>query len=274
MRFGPLNNVKEVPAPLSGMSFGLNRDTEITELVSGGRSIYRAPTSYKSFDMSWKGGTEGLQQLVNMYTGVFGDGPFYMADPRYETDNLLPQRWASTYQLATTLNGWGSPTVTTGVTAAYSGKALKITRAASALPTYNEVPQATQVVLVKQGESVFVNVSASKWGGTAWLRWRGIKADGTYSAPTDIWGGIEVLPVGHEYIAVAISLYLAPGASMLVNWISVAQGVPISGERAGRGVGAVQFTGNIQGNLVGNKVDRIGLTVGVTEVEQAPIPWL
>ena len=52
-RFGPQGHMVEIPAPLSGMGFDLERDVTTSELVSGERSVYRTPLGFKSFSMDW-----------------------------------------------------------------------------------------------------------------------------------------------------------------------------------------------------------------------------
>lgn len=273
IKFGPLRNLKDIPAPLADMSFDYDRDTEVTELASGGRSIYRAPTGFKTFDMSWAGGTAGLQDLMDMYSGEYGSGPFYMFDPRYANDNLLPTRWASTYQLAQCLNGWGKPEILPSNIPNKSGKALRVSRTSADSVGGSEVTAATVTVLVEPGRAVNISVVGGSTGG-AGLRWRGISADGTASAPSYKWSSGEIIAEGHSYVAVALSFYVPPGSSLFVEYLNLTHRTPTGGALTGKGVGAVQFNDTLQGTLASAAVDRIGLTVGLTEVQDAPTPWL
>lgn len=111
MYFGVLENIQEIPAPKSGMGFASETDTEVTELVSGGRSVYRAPTAFKSFNMTWATTADRLRYLIALYNGQFGSGPFYLADPTAHQENVLPARWAAGWQLAHQAGGWCRPTV-------------------------------------------------------------------------------------------------------------------------------------------------------------------
>jgi len=109
--FGVPGAIEEIRAPESGMGFNNNRDSTETQLVSGGRSVYRAPVSFKSFNLSWKSNSAGLRHLIDLYNGQFGPGPFYLTDPTASAENVLPARWANTWQLAHQANGWCKPVV-------------------------------------------------------------------------------------------------------------------------------------------------------------------
>lgn len=114
MLFGPVGRQVSVPYPESGMAVVNNLKAETTDLLSGELSIYRPPVTYKTYNMSWKGGSAALQPLVDVHSGVYGPGPFYITDPtaNFQGNNLLPSKWASSYMLAHVCNGWGSPVVT------------------------------------------------------------------------------------------------------------------------------------------------------------------
>lgn len=111
MYFGVPGAIAEVRCPESGMGFVDNRDSEITELVSGGRSVYVAPTTYRTFSMSWSANSQKLRHLIDTYNGQYGNGPFYISDPTSEGANVLPARWSNAWQLAHQANGWCKPVV-------------------------------------------------------------------------------------------------------------------------------------------------------------------
>lgn len=111
MYFGAPGAIAEVWCPESGMGFVDNVDTEVTELVSGGRSVYRAPTTYRTFSMSWSANSQKLRHLIDTYNGQFGNGPFYLTDPTADQSNVLPARWSNAWQLAHQANGWCKPVV-------------------------------------------------------------------------------------------------------------------------------------------------------------------
>lgn len=111
MLFGPVGRQVQVPWPQSGMGVDNNLTTETTELLSGEQSVYRAPVTYKTFNMSWKGGAAKLQGIIDVHSGVYGNGPFYITDPMgaVQGTNLLPAKWAAPHLLRHVVNGWCSP---------------------------------------------------------------------------------------------------------------------------------------------------------------------
>jgi hypothetical protein len=114
MLFGAIGRQVTVPYPESGMAVVNTLKAETTDLLSGELSVYRPPVTYKTYNMSWKGGSAALQPLLDVHSGVYGPGPFYLTDPvaGLQGNNLLPSKWASSYLLSHVCNGWGSPTVT------------------------------------------------------------------------------------------------------------------------------------------------------------------
>lgn len=139
MYFGIPGNIQTIPYPESGMGFDNAVDAEVTNLVSGGRSVFRTPTAFKTLKLSWKGGTAGLASVIDMYNGQFGQGPFFMNDFTATQNNVLPSRWANSWQLAHQCNGWCKPVVnsltpTTGspaVTVPNTNKSVTLTQATS-----------------------------------------------------------------------------------------------------------------------------------------------
>ena len=109
--FGVPGAVREIPAPDSGLGFTSNAEAEVTQLVSGGQSVWRPATAYRSFDMSWRGSSKTLRTLIDMFNGQYGPGPFYITDPSANQLNVLPPRWANSWQLAHQANGWCRPVV-------------------------------------------------------------------------------------------------------------------------------------------------------------------
>lgn len=110
--FGVPGNIQIIPYPESGMGYDNAVDAEVTALVSGGRSVYRPSTAFKTLKLNWKGSTAGLANVIDMYNGQFGQGPFYLNDPTMTQNNILPSRWANSWQLAYQCNGWCKPVVT------------------------------------------------------------------------------------------------------------------------------------------------------------------
>lgn len=111
MLFGPIGNQVEIPWPQSGMGNDVNLYTETTDLLSGEQAVYRAPVTYKTYNMSWKGGAMKLQPIIDVFTGTYGNGPYYITDSvaGVQGYNLLPAKWAACHLLRHICNGWGSP---------------------------------------------------------------------------------------------------------------------------------------------------------------------
>lgn len=273
MRFGTLANLKDFTAPKSGMGFGLNHDVTTSELVTGGRAAYRSPVGYKTFNMSWAGGTENLGDFMDIFEGAYGNGPYYMSDPRAKGQNILPARWASPWMLGHVSNGWGKPFVSQNGTTAYpESHDVTFTHGAGVPATKFNSPFST-TVLLEDG----VKYNFRVWGvatGGAQLRATAYNQGGAetpISLPLSSSGATSADFTTYKG-AVKLSLYLPAGSTLKLQHIELMAQVdglypddkPF---HMGRGVGAVQFTGNIQGNLVSSKVDRIGLSVEVTEVE-------
>lgn len=275
--FGPLGHMVEIPAPKSGMGFDLNRDVTASELVSGGRAVYRTPLGYKAFNMSWAGGTTGLGDFMDIFEGAYGNGPFYMLDPRSAGQNLLPTRWASCWQLGHVANGWRKPFVGLGfpylgMVATPENKYVEFTGAAN-LATWDRYSPFSIMVPLEKGKSY--NLRA--WG----------RATGAARVLCEVWDGAATEPATSFAVpltganSTAINTNTYPGKQMFVKLVlDVGRNTTLTlqhmellatplptGFKMGRGVGALQFNGNIQGNLIGNKIDRIGLSVGLTEVE-------
>jgi hypothetical protein len=114
IKFGVPGKVVDIPAPQVGMKFTNGRDIEETKLASGGRSVYAAPTTYKSFSANWTSYDYKLRALVDMYRGAWGTQAFWIEDKTADPVNVLPARWGSPHQLASVANGWCLPQVALG----------------------------------------------------------------------------------------------------------------------------------------------------------------
>lgn len=281
--FGVPGAIQEVRPPESGMSFDTTVDTEVTELVSGGRSIYRAPTAFKSFSLGWKSGSTGLQHLINTYNGQFGGGPFYMTDPSAGQDNILPARWSNPYMLAYQANGWCRPYVSPWPIAQVpnalsyrSNRRLHLTQALSGSGVLLEGVLRTRHIRVP-GMPYRLAALGFATGGAA------IKVRG-YNASTDSWvvlntftnftgGSSEVLAATDTtYSMLELDIYMPLGSTLLLRGITFGTTdyqttKPNEFMPPGQGVGAVQFSGTGAGTLVSSVIDRIGLTLDFTEVQ-------
>lgn len=267
MLFGPIGNMQAVPYPEQGMAWDHNRDTEVTELLSGGRHVYEAPTPYKSFSLSYKGGTQGLQPLIDLRTGVYGPGPFYLIDFNFTAGNVLPTRWASAYMLKHIADGWCAPEVIESTTA-LAGRA-------SVFTNYGQFPTL--------GESLILPVIPGKgywlraWGdrtGSAVLRvsarhsatgaWSVI---GNYVPTTGGTQELQVVGASSVYHAVKLEIVCPANSTITFDHINLLTEAGTAIRKPGLGVGAVKFSSGISGNIVSKRFDRIGLSLDLTETE-------
>lgn len=264
----------EIPAPKSGLGFDLNRDVTTTELVSGGRAVYRTPLGYKAFSMSWAGGTAGLGDFMDMFEGAYGNGPFYILDPRSKGQNLLPMRWASCWQLGHMANGWCRPAVNTqsGGTITPEKREVVFTGKANALNPGVDTSPFRVLIPVEYGKQYSIKAWGTATGGAQLLATPYV--DTSALTPRNVvLDGATVTTHTPAYLNngnfIQFTLYVPTGATLTLRHIELYQGPYTDGKtwHMGRGVGAVQFDGSMQGTLTSNKIDRIGLSVGMTEVE-------
>lgn len=283
MYFGLPGALQEIRCPESGMGFVSTIDSEETPLVSGGRSVYRAPTAYKTFSMSWAANSTKLRHLIDCYNGQFGRGPFYLTDPSIGQDNVLPPRWSNAWQLAHQANGWCKP-----VTMEWP---VSTVPSASQYQT-NRILQLTQVVgttnLVTQGvlKSRYIRIPGKAYrfaavggaSGGAAIRIRG------YDVSTNSWTLIttfttftgisaEIIPASNTtYSFIELDIYMPSGSQLVLRGMALGTTDfqttdPNNYMPVGQGIGAVQFASQSAGNLVSARIDRIGLSLDFTEVE-------
>lgn len=177
MLFGPIGNQVEVPWPQSGMGSDVNLYTETTDLLSGEQAVYRAPVTYKTFNMSWKGGAMKLQPLVDVYSGVYGTGPYYITDmlAGVQGYNLLTAKWAASHLLAHICNGWGSPVISAQI---ITPERRQVTFTASS-DDPSEFPKPA-VVPVIPGKPLHFKAWGSATGGALMRVYR-------YKRSTNVW---------------------------------------------------------------------------------------
>lgn len=269
IRIGYPGNTFEIPAPSTGMNFASNSDTEVTELDSGGRFVYRKPTTFKSFNMSWRSVTPMMQPLIDMYNRRYGDQPFYLQDMRGGQGNILPARWAYCYQLASlfgavgraeTLN-FGNPYVR------FTGNRY-----------YRESGAPTTMHMLLEGHNHYLAAFGTATAGAGviyrlhnkttgvWGSWtlRAPQVVGT--APLNVCTAVQ----SQTYDFIEIGLRLTPtGVLTLTNMDFSTTDYRSSEEplRHSEGVGALEFTNTLDGELVMLRAQKIGLSVDMTEVE-------
>lgn len=270
MLFGPLGRMLPIPYPESGMGWDHNRDTEVTTLVSGGRHVYEAPTPFKSFKLEYKAGTADLQNLVDIFTGAYGTGPYYLVDFNYSAGNILPTRWASAGMLRHVAGSWGAPV---GVPSS-----VALTGEASVFSNLGQFPDTgiSQIVATVPGAPAYLRL----WGtrtGSASVR------TSVLDAVTNVWsspvnhvpsaspGSVAVISAAdgeaNTYSAIKLELYVPSGSTLTLDHINLTGSTGDSSRQPGRGVGAVSFTENLSGNIQTKRFDRIGLSLDLVEVE-------
>lgn len=268
--FGPLGRQVAIPYPLTGMTVTSEATSEESTLLSGGLNVYRAPTTHKSYSMNYKGGVSGLQPLVDMHAGMYGRGPFYMIDPLAEKGNLLPTRWASPWQLTYIANGWCDPLLGTqsdtpeGQLARFTGNSIDSSEGLRI------------AVPVVPGQPMYLKAWGSVVGGAGVRVYRLVKATGewqlvTRHVPTLVAGSttLHIAANSGLYSAYKFVLYAPSGTTLSLYHMDVSTTPPPTDSfRSGQGVGALQFVGELAGNVVSSVSGRIGLSVNLKEIER------
>lgn len=270
MLFGPLNHMLPIPYPQSGMGWDHARDIEETVLVSGGRHVYRAPTPYRKYKLSYVGGTPGLQNLVDIHSGVYGPGPFYLLDLNYRAGNMLPTRWASAYMLRHIVSNWCAP-LESASAPALAGKQVTFTN-------LGQFPSTgiSEILATVPGQPLYLHLWGVRTGTAAvnvYLR----------NASTGVWGAPVVCVPGsspsevtiinttdgtaNTYSAVKLELYCPSGSNLTLDHINLSTITGEATRKPGLGVGAVQFVTDLSGNVVTTAFDQIGLSIDLAEVE-------
>lgn len=258
MLFGPIDNMQTIPCPATGMGWSFERDSEVTELDSGGRHVYRAPTGFKTFGMSFTAGTAGLEPLIDVFQGVYGEGPFYLTDPNYTSGNVLPARWASSYKLGFIADGWCAPKQVVS-TSAKAKKAVVFEN------TGRHVEVGPSIILPAIPDKTFY---VKVWGtrtGTAAVRLYTLTAGSWTLASTIVpsaTGTVEVTATE----SIMLELVCPSGSTLTLDHINVTT-ASSNVREPGKGVGAVQFTNTLSGSIQTKRYDRIGLSLDLTEVE-------
>ena len=270
MLFGPLGKMLPVPYPEADMNWDQGRDTETTTLLSGGRHVYTAPTPFRSYKLQYKGGTADLQNLVDIYNGVYGKGPYYLLDFNYTAGNLLPTRWASSYMLAYVAGSWCNPTV--------SSSSAALAGLVTTFSNLGQFPAAgiSQIVATVPGQPAYLHL----WGtrtSTASVQTSVLNAStGVWSTPVDrVPSGspseVEIISaadgIANTYSAIKLQLNCPANSTLTLDHINLST---MSGEntrKPGMGVGAVSFTSVLGGSIVTKRFDRIGLSIDLVEVE-------
>jgi hypothetical protein len=270
MLFGPLGHMLPIPYPQSGMGWDHGRNSEETALLSGGRHIYTAPTPFRRYKLSYSGGTAGLQNIVDIYNGVYGKGPFYLLDINFTSGNQLPTRWASAYMLRHVAGAWCAP-VANESTVALAGETVMFSNS-GLFPAIG----ISQILPTVPGQPAYLRI----WGtrtGTASVR------VSLRNASTGVWGAAtDVVPsatpsatevisaaagTAGTYDAIKLELYCPEGSTLTLDHLNLTSGSGDSTRVPGLGIGAVKFSSDLGGTIITKRFDRIGLSVDLLEIE-------
>lgn len=269
LRIGYPGNVFEIPAPSSGMNFGTTSDNELSELDSGGRYIYEKPTTFKTFNMSWRTVTPAVQPLIDMYNKRYGNKAFYVQDLRCGEGNILPARWAYSYQLAYVFGLQGQPKVLEGSNGPY-------VRFTSSRYLANVQPSVT--IMLHEGKPHYLMPFGSRTGTSAvryrlynkltktFGSWVSVAPLASGTAPYTVCSALET----NTYSFVEIGLDIKASSTLNLEHMDFSTTDYRSSElvrRHAEGTGALRFTNSLDGELVMLRAQRIGLSVDMTEVE-------
>lgn len=264
MKIGYPGNMFEIPAPIAGMGFSNNSDTETFELDSGGRFIVDKPTSYKSFNWSWRSKTQLLQPLIDIYNKRYGTGAFYLQDMEGGEGNILPARWAYPSQLAAIHGACGRAKF-------FGGWAVFDSNRFS-----NQAP--TLLVPLIEGKPMYLAVFPNLQSRTdVPVKYRLHEFDGTttgwYDCPYTLDGQAPEEVINrtqsqiYEFVELKINL---DGAQHIIKHMDLSTSDYRSFEntlRSATGVGGLRFSNVLDGELNMLRTQRIGLSVDVTEVQ-------
>lgn len=267
MRIGFPGLISEVPYPLTGMGFGNNGDVETTELASGGRHIHQSPTTHKTYSLSWSAKTSGLQPLVDLYNRRYGNQILFIQDPNNVGGNMLPPRWAYSYQLAHQSSGQGQPYIDT---VAFPPEVVYNDKGWGAYP-----PGHTSMLI--PGKDHYLKVWGTRTGASG-VRWR------VHNATTRVWTAWAIhVPTATNtapqlvcsaantaiYDFMQMEVYVPTGSTLRLSGMdfSTSDYRTVTARRPGEGVGGLRFSNNLDGTLVSSRIERIGLSVEMTEVE-------
>ncbi len=89
-----------VPCPLSPMEMPYNTRSTVTQLYNGENSVSASSFRRREMSFSWLGTQAQLQPLINLFSGFYGDGPFYALNPFAVGGNVLPPQWSVPWRAA------------------------------------------------------------------------------------------------------------------------------------------------------------------------------
>lgn len=101
MWMGPRGYEQWVPPCLINPDFSSVGWQAKTQLLNGGANVRTSFASHKEYAMSWPPRSrDTYRPLLDMASGMFGDGLIYFIDPMAMDKNVLPEHWAFPAQAA------------------------------------------------------------------------------------------------------------------------------------------------------------------------------
>lgn len=262
LRIGFPGKVWEVPYPSSGMGTAHDAGAEVTNLLGGGKHIRHEPITSKSFNMSWRGKSRDVQPLIDLYNNRYGVRKFFIQDPTVGEGNMLPPRWAFSHQLAYLMRGRRAPKLASvGIIPAIDCPA----RGAA------DTAETSLIVMLKQGKDHYLKVWGT--GGSVSVQ--------TYVPGSGTWGtSVLVSPSESNTAPVLVATAQQSVDNMFVKLTLPNTAFKYTNmdfsiidyrsveevRRPGLGTSQLQFTNELSGELVSARIDRVGLSVDVSEV--------
>ena len=265
IRIGYPGMIFDIPAPSSGMGFSNHSDSEVVELDSGGRFIHNKPTAYQCLNMSWRSTTPALQPLIDIYNRRYGNSPFHIQDLRGGEGNLLPARWAYSYQLAHVAGAYGSPQVISSEggypLAWFTGNGFAHKRIATRIM----LVQGKDHYLAPFGTGTGVSYRLFNKDTLAWETGIAVAPITRGAAPVKVCTALQT----EKYEFIEIYLSLGTGFLQLyhMDFSTTDYRSWENDLRPGIGYGGLSFTNELGGELTMLRGQKIGLSVDMTEVE-------
>ena len=262
MKIGYPGAMFVIPPPSSGMGFANNSDTETLQLDTGGRHVVETPTTYKSFNMSWRSYTDKLQPLIDMYNKRYGTRPFYIQDLHGGENNILPPRWAYPSQLAA-IHGAAGEAIYYGGYASFKNNKFSGSAPTLTVPLFEGKPMYLAVfkpnVPFTRPPMQYRLRGAN--GSTAW-------STAPYTALGDAPTVVCTREQSQHYDTVELRVNLGGDIAIMHMDLSTSDYRAWDNSyRSAVGVGACKFTNTLDGDLTMLKAKRIGLSVDITEVQ-------
>lgn len=287
--FGNDQRMELVKCALRGWNVGNAGYSETLRYVNGGAGIVRSFASARSYDLSWSGTPEELNPIKAFQQGVWGPGPFRIADPLTFHTNVIPPNWASPALIET--GDWKNvydtdPTFSDTSANSYNQPLRTGTWSISAAA--NSVPSKVLTLPIPPSQTLHIGFSGAVTG-TGVLRVRPINSNGSYATVANLTAlsatgatRMNASYSGSTYRAVQVYLTRTSTATSTVQITSLMAQLWPTGTTPvltgpfipGDGVMGLEFgsgmTETYYHDAMGNIPARKGSSVALIEVE----PWL